>query len=132
VGCGPRLCWHFCVAFQVAAAKERVICTHTDMEQLFVFASIFEAVAKKKKHKAWSKGHRPRGWKAKSVKQYSKTMMEGEKHPFEACVKKMKGKGDIDNPEAFCASLKDIHSPGWREREAKKRKKKTKSKSKKS
>ena len=98
------------------------------MEKLLALASVFEAVAKKKKHKAWSKDHRPPGWKAKSVKQYSKTMMDDKKHPFEACVEKLKGKKDIDNPEAMCASIKDIHSPGWRTQESKKKNKKSKKK----
>lgn len=77
----------------------------------------------KKKHKPWSKGHRPKGWTEKSVKQYSNTMMEDEEHPFTECVKKMKK--HLDNPEGFCASVKDIHEKKktWRNPPKKKNKK---------
>lgn len=70
-----------------------------DYDTLYAFAEAFESLAKR----PWSK--KPKGWKAKSVKQYSKTMMGGEKHPFTECVKKMKNK--VDNPERFCGSVKD-------------------------
>lgn len=86
-------------------------------DTLVVLADNFEALAKGK-GKAWKK--LPKGWKPKTVKDVASKMMKGE-HPFAACVKKMKGKG-MKSPEAFCASLKDIDQPGWREREAKKRK----------
>ena len=79
-----------------------------DAKTILVLATLFEKVAKKPK--SWK--DKPPGWKEKSVKQYSNTMMKGKKHPFEACVKKMKGK--VDNPEGFCASVKDWHEPGWR------------------
>ena len=95
--------------------------THIDMayEELLALASAFEVVAKKK---PWSK--KPHGWKQKSVKQYSKTMMGGEKHPFSECVKKMRG--HVDNPEGFCASVKDIHkdTKKWRSTEKLKNKNK--------
>jgi len=54
---------------------------------------------------------KPKGWTDKSVKKYSKTFsskMKGNvKSPkfFKKCVNKMQGK--VDNPEGFCAALKD-------------------------
>lgn len=56
----------------------------------------------KEAKKPWSK--KPHGWTEKSVKQYSRTMMEGEKHPFTECVEKMKD--HVDDPEKFCGSVK--------------------------
>jgi hypothetical protein len=95
-----------------------------DSAKLFAFASEFEKLAKKPQ--SWKK--KPRGWKEKSVKQYSKTMMEGKKHPFTECVKTMKGK--VDDPEAFCASVKDQYkgTTSWRSTEQKKKKKDKKKK----
>ena len=63
---------------------------------------------------------KPKGWTDKSIKKYSDTFtskMKGDvksKAFFEKCVKKMKGK--MDNPEGFCASLKDEQhgSTYWR------------------
>lgn len=54
---------------------------------------------------------KPEGWTDKSIKKYSKSFtkkMKGNvksKGFFDKCVKKMQGK--IDNPEGFCAALKD-------------------------
>lgn len=54
---------------------------------------------------------KPEGWTDKSIKKYTKTFtsrMKGTaktKDFFDKCVKKMQGK--VDNPEGFCASLKD-------------------------
>ena len=88
-----------------------------DSAKLFAFASEFEKQAKKPQ--SWKK--KPRGWKEKSVKQYSKTMMEGKKHPFADCVKKMKGK--VDDPNAFCASVRDweLGTTSWRKTDKKKK-----------
>jgi hypothetical protein len=89
-----------------------------DLSKLLSFATEFEKAAKAPK--MW--GKKPHGWKEKSVKQYSKTMTKGEEHPFTECTKKMKGK--VDNPEAFCASVKDISkgTTGWRGGDKKKKK----------
>ncbi len=63
----------------------------------------------------------PKGWTKKSVKKTGTTIAKdvGEKSPkdkgfFEKCVKKMRG--DVDNPEGYCASLKDeaYSSTYWR------------------
>lgn len=92
-------------------------------DTLLVLSDAFESLAaskKKRKGKAWKK--LPKGWSRKTLTNVADKMMKGE-HPFASCVKKMKGKG-MKDPNAFCASLKDIDQPGWREREAKKRKKK--------
>jgi desulfoferrodoxin-like iron-binding protein len=63
---------------------------------------------------------KPKGWTNQSVKQYSKTFtskMKGDvksKGFFDKCVEKMKDK--MENPEGFCASLKDEQhgSTYWR------------------
>lgn len=50
----------------------------------------------------------PKGWTEKSVKKFAKSLAKKgakEKGFFDACVDKMKG--NIDDPEAFCASIKD-------------------------
>lgn len=76
--------------------------------KLLKYASIFEALAKKK---PWT--DLPKGWERKTVKEVASKLIKG-KHPFTACVKKMKGK--VKNPEGMCGSLKDIERPGWREK----------------
>ena len=72
-------------------------------DDILIFADNFESLAKKK---PWT--DKPEGWTNKSVKQYSKTMMGKKKHPFTACVKKMKGK--VETPERFCGSVKKIYT----------------------
>jgi len=86
----------------------------TKYDKLLAACDYFLKEAKKKK-KPWSK--KPPGWKEKSVKQYSRTMMKGEEHPFADCVEKMKK--HMDDPEKFCASVKDKFSPGWRKKNKK-------------
>jgi hypothetical protein len=62
----------------------------------------------------------PKGWTRDSVRKFGLTLAKGveggPKSPgfFKLCVKKMKGK--LDDPEAFCASVKDeVHaSTYWR------------------
>lgn len=62
----------------------------------------------------------PKGWDQDSVKKFGKTLskrMKGgvkTKGFFDKCVKKMRGK--VDNPEGFCAGVKDetYGSTGWR------------------
>ena len=62
----------------------------------------------------------PRGWDQSSIKKYSSTFtdkMKGgvkSKGFFDKCVKKMQGR--MENPEGFCASLKDeaYGSTHWR------------------
>jgi len=59
----------------------------------------------------------PKGWKQSSLQKFS-TSLTGKKATqkgfFDKCVKRMEGK--IDNPEAFCASIKDERhgSTFWR------------------
>lgn len=63
---------------------------------------------------------KPRGWDKSSIKKYmasfSKRMKGGVKSKgfFDKCVKKLQDK--VDNPEGFCAALKDeaYGSTGWR------------------
>ena len=63
---------------------------------------------------------KPKGWTDKSINKYSNTftkkMKGGVKSTgfFDKCVKKMQGK--VDNPEGFCAALKDEEygSTYWR------------------
>lgn len=50
----------------------------------------------------------PKGWTNKSVQKFAKSLTgkAGEKKGFfDLCVKKVKGK--FDNPESFCAAVKD-------------------------
>lgn len=59
----------------------------------------------------------PKGWTQKSLRKFSKSLTgkEGTKEGFfKKCVKRMEGK--VDNPEGFCASVKDeLHgSTYWR------------------
>lgn len=62
----------------------------------------------------------PKGWSKDSVKKFANTLsdrMKGgpkSKGFFDKCVEKMKGK--MDDPEGFCASIKDevYGSTGWR------------------
>ncbi|MHA1872728.1 MAG: hypothetical protein ACTSVB_01330 [Candidatus Heimdallarchaeaceae archaeon] len=62
----------------------------------------------------------PRGWDNDSVKKFGKTLskrMKGgvkSKGFFDKCVKKMRGK--VENPQGFCAGVKDetYGSTGWR------------------
>lgn len=79
------------------------------------YAELFLQAAKKKKKKP-------------DLKPAADTMMKGKTHPWAACMKKMKGK--VDNPEAFCAKMKDLHTGGtdWRSSEGLKKKKDKKSK----
>ena len=64
----------------------------------------------------------PKGWSKKSVKKWANTLAQNEAVKnaatkpgfFDKCVEKMKGK--VDNPEGFCASVKDVAhgSTFWR------------------
>lgn len=58
----------------------------------------------------------PKGWTEKSVEKFYKSI-GGE---FDACVEKMRG--NVDNPEAFCASLIDEvkGTTEWRKKKRKK------------
>jgi hypothetical protein len=50
----------------------------------------------------------PKGWTKKSVEKFAKSLADKgatKKGFFDACVSKMEG--NIDDPEAFCASIKD-------------------------
>ena len=91
-------------------------------EQILAACDYFLKEAKKRK--PWSK--KPPGWKEKSVKQYSRTMMKGEEHPFTECVEKMKK--HVDDPEKYCASVKDKYrgNKKWRNPSGLKKKKSSK------
>lgn len=59
----------------------------------------------------------PKGWTEKSVKKFAKSLAGkavGKEGFFDACVKEMKG--NVDDPEAFCASIKDevLNTTYWR------------------
>jgi desulfoferrodoxin-like iron-binding protein len=62
----------------------------------------------------------PKGWSKKSVKKFANTLTKEETNAaakkgfFDKCVKKMTGK--VDNPEGFCAAMKDeaTGSTYWR------------------
>lgn len=84
-----------------------------DISKINKYASLFLQAAKKKKKK-------------RDLKPAADSMMKGKKHPWEACMRKMKDK--VDNPEAFCAKMKDLHkgTTEWRSTEGLKNKKKDK------
>ena len=74
---------------------------------------------KKKKGKQWKK--MPKGWKSKSRKSYYESLVGKSEHPVSKCMEEMKG--NIDDPGAFCASLKDrVEGKGWRKKKKKKKK----------
>ena len=62
----------------------------------------------------------PKGWDRSSVQKFGRTLSKNMKGGvktkgfFDKCVKKMRGK--VENPEGFCASIKDetYGSTGWR------------------
>lgn len=59
----------------------------------------------------------PKGWTPDSIKKFGQSLVKGgakKEDFFKKCVEKMKGK--LDNPEGFCASVKDeVHgSTYWR------------------
>ena len=59
----------------------------------------------------------PKGWSHSSIKKFGQSLVKGgakKEDFFKKCVEKMKGK--LDNPEGFCASVKDeVHgSTYWR------------------
>ncbi|MFW6129964.1 MAG: hypothetical protein ACOC56_02195 [Atribacterota bacterium] len=58
----------------------------------------------------------PKGWSRKSVLKFARSLdrSAGKKGFFDACVAKIEG--HLDNPEAFCASIKDEYfgSTMWR------------------
>ena len=56
----------------------------------------------------------PKGWTAESRSKLWESLGGNTKHPVTSCMTKMKGK--IDNPGAYCASLADRETPGWRNR----------------
>jgi len=55
------------------------------------------------KQGAWEK--LPKGWTAKTVREFWNSLAGDREHKVTACIKKMEGK--VDNPAAFCASLRD-------------------------
>lgn len=56
----------------------------------------------------------PSGWTQESFKKFWNTLTEESAHPWTKCVEKMTG--NIDDPEAFCASAKDqaLGRTDWR------------------
>lgn len=69
---------------------------HITIDEIVAFAATFEKLAKGK----WKK--LPKGWNSKSRRSFYNSMGKGS---VSKCIKKMKG--NIDDPGAFCASLKD-------------------------
>lgn len=57
----------------------------------------------------------PKGWTEESVKKFWGALTGDVKHKVTKCIKKMEGKGGLDDPGAFCASLADkVEGKGWR------------------
>ena len=77
-------------------------------------AEKFEKQAAARKGKKWK--DMPKGWTAKSRKEYYESI-----GGFDECLEKMEDK--VDDPGAFCASLKDrVKGKGWRKKKKKKKK----------
>ncbi len=67
--------------------------------------TVCNSFLKESKKKPWST--RPLGWKKpKTIKKYWKTLTKKKERPFTECVKKLKK--HMNNPEAFCGSVKSI------------------------
>jgi len=62
----------------------------------------------------------PKGWTDESRKKFWDSLTGGApKHKVTKCIKEMEGKGGIDDPGAFCASLADrVLGPEWRKKKA--------------
>lgn len=59
----------------------------------------------------------PEGWTKKSLESFWETLTgRAPKHKVTRCIKQMEGK--IGDPGAFCASLADAVTPGWRKKES--------------
>ncbi|MCF7927042.1 MAG: hypothetical protein K9L74_05655 [Candidatus Izimaplasma sp.] len=62
----------------------------------------------------------PKGWDKKSLKKFSKTISKNvdikDEKWFDKCVNKVKKIKGIENPEGFCAALKDdiLGNTKWR------------------
>lgn len=85
-----------------------------DFREVLKYASIYEALAKKKKRTE------------KSMKKQYETMTKGKEHPFKHMVEKFKKHPEIEDPEGLAAKLKDIGkgTTKWRGKDEKKKKKK--------
>lgn len=67
-----------------------------------------------KKKAAWTS--LPKGWTEQSVKKFWDSLSGDAKHKVTACMRKMDGK--VDDPGAFCASLRDhVEGKSWRSEE---------------
>lgn len=79
-------------------------------------ALVDEFVKLAKKGKKWKK--LPKGWDTESRKDYYESI-----GGFDGCMEEMEGK--MDDPGAFCASLKDrVKGKSWRKKKRKKKSKK--------
>jgi hypothetical protein len=86
-------------------------------QSLNTFVDEFVRLAKKKPRKGHKWRKLPKGWSAKSRKKYYESI-----GGFDECMEKMKDK--MDEPGAFCASLKDRATRSTKWRKGKKKKKK--------
>lgn len=70
----------------------------------------------------------PRGWTKESLRKYWDTLTGGTpagEGGVRKCISKVKDVyPDIDDAEAFCASLADVLFPGWRRKAAEERRRK--------
>lgn len=57
---------------------------------------------------------KPKGWTNESRKKFWDSLTGDVKHRVTKCIKKMEGK--MSDPGAFCASLADRVTPGWRDK----------------
>lgn len=85
----------------------------------YLITSANKKDSRKDKNDAKHKGNKwkkmPKGWTSKSRKEYYQSI-----GGFDECLKDMKGK--MEDPGAFCASLKDrVQGKGWRKKKRKKK-----------
>lgn len=65
---------------------------------------MYELIKEGKESEPWQE--LPKGWTMKSVREFWNSLTGDREHKVTACMKKMEGK--VDNPAAFCASLRDL------------------------
>lgn len=76
--------------------------------------TISELCPRARAQAAWEK--LPRGWTEESLRKFWESLTGDVKHKMTKCVEKIKDVEAIDDPYAFCASLKDkmLGTTYWR------------------
>jgi hypothetical protein len=93
------LCWKLFDRIMEGCGCEKKAVEYLEM----VVEKYREKLEDMSKKAGWEK--LPKGWTAESVKKFWDSLTGDVKHKVTKCIKLMDGK--VDNPEAFCASLRD-------------------------